>query len=70
MSLRTYCKTKTSKNFANFIKKISGFLKFSQIEFCYRQIFENSDPETFPGVTRGPTKNLGPIGSAVLTFIG
>ena len=23
-----------------------------------------------PGVTRGYTKNLGPIGSAVLTFIG
>ena len=26
--------------------------------------------EIFPGVTRDPTKNLGPIGSAVLTFIG
>ena len=25
---------------------------------------------TFPGVPRCPTKNLGPIGSAVLTFIG
>ena len=24
----------------------------------------------FPEVTRGPTKNLDPIGSAVLTFIG
>ena len=28
------------------------------------------DSQTFPGVMRGPTKNLGPIGSAVLTFIG
>ena len=28
------------------------------------------DTKTFPGVPRCPTKNLGPIGSAVLTFIG
>ena len=27
-------------------------------------------PYTFPGVTWGHSKNLGPIGSAVLTFIG
>ena len=37
--------------FADFIKKIGGFLKFT-------------------GVTWGHTKNLGQIGSAVLTLIG
>ena len=30
--------------------------------------FDN--PKTFPGIMRGPTTNLGLIGSAVLTFIG
>ena len=29
-----------------------------------------ANPQTFPGVTRGQTKNLGPICSAVLTFMG
>ena len=27
-------------------------------------------PKTFPGVMKGPAKNFGPIGSAVLAFIG
>ena len=32
--------------------------------------FQNLDhPKTFPGVMWGSTQNLGPIGSAVLTFI-
>ena len=33
----------------------------------YKTFFYHS--ETFPGA-RDPTQNLGPIGSAVLTFIG
>ena len=36
------CKTKTNKNFADFIKKNRAFSKFSKIEFCAWQIFENS----------------------------
>ena len=32
--------------------------------------FKSNIPYTFPGIMWGPTKSLGPIGSAVLKFIG
>ena len=51
--------------------KIRGFSKFLKIEFWWRQIFEHLIiHKPFHGVRRDPTKKLGPIGSAVLTFIG
>ena len=40
-----------------------------KIEFWWRQIFKILIIHK-PGVPRCPTKNLVPIGSAVLTFIG
>ena len=44
--------------------KIFADLKKIKIEFCLKQIFENLN------ITRGPTKILGRIGLAVMTFIG
>ena len=58
-------KTKTKK-FADFIKKISWNFKIFKIRILIEPNFWKFDhPKTFPGVTRGATKNLGPIGSAV-----
>ena len=54
-----------------FKKKFRGFSKFSKIEFWWRQIFENLIiHKSSLGSREIPQKNLGPIGSAVLTFIG
>ena len=67
-----HCKTKTNKNFKDFIKNsFVDFQNFLKIEFCYKQIFENSiihNPSV--GSREVPSKNLGPIGSAVLAFLG
>ena len=54
----------------DFKNKITGFLKISKIVFCLKQIFENLIiHKTLRGVTGGPTKDLGPVGSAVLICI-
>ena len=49
-------------------KKVRGFSNLMKIEFCWRLIFLILI-WTFPGVMWVPTHNLGPIRSAVLTFI-
>ena len=51
--------------------KNSWIFKIFKIEFCYRQNFENSivhKPSL--GSCEVPQKNVGPIGLAILTFIG
>ena len=50
-----HCKT---KKFGKFRKKIVDFKSYWSIDHS----------KAFPGVMWGPTQNLGPIGSAVLTF--
>jgi len=45
--------------------------RYSLHIYLKKQIFWKFDhPLTFRGVKRGPKKNLGPIGLAILTFIG
>ena len=41
-----------------------------QIQILKTNSFNSNHPKTLPWVMRGPTQKLGPIDSAVLTFIG
>ena len=45
------------------------FRNFQKSNFDGGKFLKINYPKIFPGVTRDPTKNLGLIGSAVLTFI-
>ena len=69
-SLCLNCKTKTNKKFADIIKKFMDFQNFQKSYFVRGKYLKIRSLITFLWVTRAPTKNLGPIGSAVLTFIG
>ena len=65
---------KIEQMFADFIKKnLVDFFKFNDNRILFEANFLNLiiRSETFPGVMWGPTltHNLGPISSAVLTFI-
>ena len=52
-SLCVHCKTKTNKNFADYIKKISWIIKIFKHRILMDANFWKFDhPETFPGVTR------------------
>ena len=55
------------KTFADF-KNLTKFYKNKKTFNTNFLNFDHSKP--FPGVTRDPTKNVGPSGSAVLAFIG
>ena len=61
LSLSIFSLYSIKKKFANFIIFFRAFSKF----FKNKKLLN-----TIPGVTWGPTHNLGPIGLAVLTFIG
>ena len=66
-----YSLKQKQKKFADFIKFFCAFSKFYKNKNLLNNIFWNFDHSlTFPEVTWGPTKNLGPIDSTVLTFIG
>ena len=55
------------KNFVDF----QNFQNFNANRILRGANFQKFDhSQTFPGVMQDPTKNLGTIGSAVLTFIG
>ena len=56
------------KKFADFKIFFCSFSKFFKNKKLLNTNFYHS--KTFTGVTWGPTKHLGPISSAVLTFIG
>jgi len=45
-------------------------LKLSLYSFWFLVLNTNFENSIIPGVARGPTKNLGPISSAVLTYMG
>ena len=67
-----HCKTKTKQKIQRIYTKNLLSFKTSKIEILLGHIYENLIIFMYrgPGVTRGPTKKLGQIGSAVLTFIG
>ena len=45
-------------------------LKLGFYSFWFLVLNTNFENSIIPGVSRGPTKNLGPISSAVLTYMG
>ena len=51
-------------------KKFVDFQNCQKSNFNEGKFLKFDHSKTFHGVMRDPTKNLGPIGSAVLTFIG
>ena len=68
-SLCIHCKIETNKMFADFIKQNNlGFLKFNEKLFLWEANFWSFDhPCHVMWWCAGPTQNLGPIDSAVLT---
>ena len=59
-----------NKKFRGFYKKILDFQNFQKIEFWLRHMFESSIIHKPSLGSREVQKKLGPIGSAVLMFIG
>ena len=70
VNICVHCKTKTKQNFADLKKKFVDFQNFQKSNFVRGHFWKFDHTQTFPRDTRGPTKNLDPIGSAVLTCIG
>ena len=65
MCIETNCFIKPKRNEQYNTRLLGSITTFIDTNFC------NSEHlKTFPGVMQGPTQNLGPIGLAVLTFIG
>ena len=65
-----YIVKQTKQKFCGFKKYFVDFQNFQKSNFVRSKFLKIRPSITFPGVTQGPTKVLGPIGSAVLTFIG
>ena len=63
-------KQKQTKNFADFIKRFRGFSKFSKLLFVRGKFLKIQSSINHPWCHVRSHKKLGPIGLAVLTFIG
>ena len=69
-SLCIHCKTKTSTKFWGFYKKLVDFQNFQKSNFVKGKYLKTLSSITLPWGHAMSSQNLGPIGPAVLTFIG